>query len=73
MGESYIPMNAADLLTIDEVSEMFNYSKSSILTKFKQTAQSIKKKYGVDLLKVIKSDGTFYCIQEDKSKSLSLY
>lgn len=73
MNSSFIPANAADLLTVDDVCEMFGYSKSSITTKFKQTAQSIKKKYGVQLAKIILKDKTYYYIWEDKSKSLSIY
>jgi DNA-binding transcriptional regulator GbsR (MarR family) len=38
MGDSFRPPNAADFLTVDDISEMFGYSKSSITTKFKQTA-----------------------------------
>lgn len=73
MSDRITPPTAADLLTVEEVSEMFGYSKSSISTKFKQTAQSIKKKYGVELAKVIIDKGTFYYIYEDKSKSLNIY
>jgi len=38
MNDRITPPTAADLLTVEEVSEMFGYSKSSISTKFKQTA-----------------------------------
>lgn len=73
MDNGFIPANAADLLTIDDVCEMFGYSKSSITTKFKQTAQSIKKKYGVQLAKITLEKGTYYYIWEDRSKYLSIY
>ena len=55
-------------LTIEEVSEMYGYSVASIRRNFKRTAQSIQKRYGMDLFKYTGPDGeTFYKISSPRA------
>ena len=61
-----------ELLTIEEVSEMFGYPISSLKTNFNRTAASIKKKYNIDLYK-IKEGGTIYYIPFKEERALSIY
>ena len=55
-------------LTVEEVSEMYGYSVASIRRNFKRTAQSIQKRYGMDLFKYTGPDGeTFYKISSPRA------
>jgi len=68
-----LPQGKENLFTVDEISEIFGYSKNSLVTKFKQTSDSIQKKYGIELAKIILKEGTFYYFYENQSKNLNLY
>ena len=61
-----------ELMTIEEVVEMFGYSQNSIKKSFKRTAEAIKKKYNIDLIKCTTKDGIRYQIFEDK-RALTIY
>ena len=54
MDKIYIKM------TLEELCETYHFSKSSVQTKFNRTAESFRKKYGLDLVKVKGLDGVFY-------------
>lgn len=69
MGDSFRPPNAADLLTMKDICEMFKCSQSSLISNFNRTRDSIKKKFGVTLAKIILEKGTFYYIWQDKSQN----
>lgn len=57
-------------MTAQQVAEGFGYSLSSIKTKFKRTQQSIKKKYGVQLVKCQGLQGTYYIISDQRAKTM---
>ena len=61
-----------ELMTIEEVVDMFGYSQNSIKKNFKRTAEAIKKKYNIDLVKCTTKDGTRYQIFED-TRALTIY
>ena len=44
-------------MTLEELCETYHFSKSSVQTKFNRTAESFRKKYGLDLVKVKGLDG----------------
>ncbi len=55
-------------LTVEEVSEMYGYSVTSIQRNFKRTAQAIQKHYGMDLFKYEGPDGkVFYQISSPRA------
>lgn len=47
-------------MTLEQLCETYHFSKSSVQTKFNRTAESFRKKYGLDLLKVKGLDGIYY-------------
>lgn len=57
-------------MTIQQVSEKFGYSESSIRTRFARTAAAIKKKYGVDLVRCKKGKEIFYQISDNRAISM---
>ena len=59
-------------MTIEEVSERFNISQSSIKTKFSRTQEAIYKKYGVHLIKIGRGASASYEVQEE-SRALTMY
>lgn len=65
-------MDIRELMTIEQIVEMFNYSQNSIKKNFKRTAAAIKKKYNIDLVKCETKDGTRYQIFED-NRALTIY
>ena len=65
-------MDIKELMTIEEIVEMFGYSQNSIKKNFKRTAEAIKKKYNIDLVKCTTKDGTRYQIFED-TRALTIY
>ena len=61
-------------LTAKQIAEMFGYSENSILKNFRRTAQSIKKKYNVDIVKSKGSDNkTFYQVFEEETRAITIY
>lgn len=58
-------------MTIEEISEIYGYSINSIQTNFRRTAQSFKKRYGLDLIKCISSQGVFY--EVSSTRALTMY
>ena len=63
-----------ELLTIEEVSEMFGYAVGSIKNQFKRTAAAINKKFGVNILRVKKSDGkTYYALEKIDERALTIF
>ena len=65
-------MDIKELMTIEEIVEMFGYSQNSIKKNFKRTAEAIKKKYNIDLIKCTTKDGVRYQIIED-TRALTIY
>ena len=61
-----------ELMTIEEVVQMFGYSQNSIKKNFKRTAEAIKKKHNIDLIKCTTKDGVRYQIFED-DRALTIY
>ena len=59
-------------MTIEEIVDMFGYSQNSIKKNFKRTAEAIKKKYNIDLIKCTTKDGVRYQIIED-TRALTIY
>ena len=60
-----------NILTLDEVSLNFGYSKNSILTNFKRTAAAIEKKYNVVLIKIKdREEGICYEIVDGRAKTI---
>ena len=59
-------------MTAKQVAEMFNYKQDTILKNFKRTAESIKKKYNIDLVRCETQDGIYYQIFED-TRALTIY
>lgn len=57
-------------MTVEELSEAYGYSKSTIETKFKKTAQSFRKKYGLNLIKCKDLDGVFYEVSPLRAPTL---
>lgn len=58
------------LMTIQQVSEKFGYSESSIRTKFTRTVAAIKRKYGVDLVRCKNGKEIFYQISDNRAISM---
>jgi len=53
---------------------LFGYSENSLKKNFTRTAASIKRKYGVDVIKCKKGNETFYQIfEEDNGRALTIY
>lgn len=65
-------MDKKELMTAKQIAEMFNYKQDTILKNFKRTAESIKKKYNIDLVKCETQDGIYYQIFED-TRALTIY
>ena len=61
-----------ELMTIEEIGQMFGYSQNSIKKNFKRTAEAIKKKHNIDLVKCTTKDGVRYQIFED-ARALTIY
>lgn len=62
------------LMTTQQVCQMFGCSQSSLRTNYNRVAASIKKKYHVDLIKSFKGKQVFYQIFEDESnRALTIY
>lgn len=59
-------------MTIEEISEMYGYSVVSIQRNFKRTAQSIQKKYGMDLFKCQGPDGKIF-YQVSSPRAVTMY
>lgn len=61
-------------MTVEEVCNKYNVSKSSLTTKFKRTQESILKKYGVNIIKVGRGTAAEYLESVDEnSRALTLY
>lgn len=48
------------MMTVEQVSERYGYSITSIQKNFPRTAAAIEKKYGVTLIKCKKKGKTYY-------------
>ena len=57
-------------MTAQQVAERFGYSVTSIQTKFKRTQQSIKKKFGVEIIKCQGLQGTYYMISDERALTM---
>ena len=49
--------------TIEEISQMYGYSVSSLKSNFTRTAATIRQKFGVDITKCKNADGIYYRIE----------
>ena len=58
-------------MTLEEISEVYGYSKNSIQTNFRRTAQAFRKKYGLELIKCNSYDGVFY--EVSPLRALTMY
>lgn len=58
-------------MTLEELCKTYNFSESSVKTKFNRTAESFRKKYGLDLLKVKGLDGVHYEVAP--TRALTMY
>ena len=47
-------------ITLEQLSQVYNYSKSTIETKFNQVAKSFRKKYNLDLVRCRNLQGVYY-------------
>lgn len=54
-------------MTAEEISKLYGYSVDSIKSNFTRTALSIRKKFGVDLIKCKGIDGVFYQISSPRA------
>lgn len=61
-----------ELMTAQQVAELFGYKESTIKNSFRRVAASIKKKHNVDLIKCEKDGKIYYQIMEDK-RALTIY
>lgn len=57
-------------MTAQQVAERFGYSLASVQTKFKRTQQSIKKKFGVEVIKCQGLQGTYYMISDERALTM---
>ena len=60
-------------LSADQICEIFECSKSSLISNFNRTRDSIEKKFGVILAKLILKQGIYYYICDDRSDEISIY
>ena len=62
-------------MTLEEVSEKFGVSITSLKGAFPRTQKSILKKYGVHIIKKGRGDSATYEIQEENSdfRAMTLY
>lgn len=65
-------MDIKELMTAKEISELFGCSESSLKTNFRRTAESLKKKYNVDIVRCQKDGKKYYQIFED-NRALTIY
>lgn len=69
-------MRFRQLLTVEQVSQMFGYIPNSFINQFSRTAKAIEKKFNVVLAKVTTTQGVRYYLQQpenDKNSELSIY
>lgn len=66
-------MDCRDLLTAEQISEMFGYSIDSLKKNFSRIVASIKKKYGIILSKTKVDKKIFYLIVKEDSRALTIY
>ena len=59
-------------LNLKQVCQKYNYSESRVLKNFSEVSKAIKKKYGVDIIKVIIEDEIFYEII-GQERALTIY
>lgn len=57
-------------MTLEEVSRKYGYSEISIQRNFKRTAEAIKKKYGVELIKCITANQTYYYVDSPRAATV---
>ena len=63
-----------ELMTAKQIAELFGYSENSILKAFPRTAQAIKKKYNVDVVKCKKGKEIWFQIfEEENERALTIY
>lgn len=61
-------------MSLEELCNKYNISKSSVLTKFKRTQESILKKYGVNIIKVGRGAAAEYMESLDTNcRAMTLY
>lgn len=58
-------------MTLEEICKTYGYSQKSLKTNFRRTAQSFKKKYGLDLIKCTSYQGVYY--QVSAPRALTMY
>lgn len=59
-------------LTLKQVCQKYNYSESRILKNFSEVSKAIKKKFGVDIIKVIVRNEVFYEVI-GQERALTIY
>ena len=57
-------------MTIQEISDRFGFSESSLITNFPRTAEAIEKKYGVVVFKYKKNGETVYDIKDGRADTI---
>ena len=62
-----------ELLTAEQISEMFDYSIESLKKNFGRIVESIKKKYGIILSKTKINKKTLYLITKEETRALTIY
>jgi len=61
-------------MTIDEICDKYNISKTTLTTKFKRTQENILKKYGVNIIKVGRGAAAEYFESlDEKNRAVTLY
>lgn len=58
------------MMTVEQVSERYGYSITSIQKNFPRTAAAIEKKYGVTLIKCKKKGKTYYQIDDHRAETM---
>ena len=62
-----------ELLTVEQVGEMFGYTVKSIKSNFPRTAAAIEKKFGVNVLKVKQKGKTYYTLDKPNERALTIF
>lgn len=62
-----------NLLTVEQVSQFFGYSVTSIKNQFKRTAAAINKKFGVKIIKIKEENKICYMLEKTGSRALTIF